>query len=139
MKKVICATVAAMALLLGGVQPGYARGMVRGRPGVPGHPGVHERHEFVGHGDFHGHPHGGTRVFIGSGFWWGPGWWGPPYPYYTDPPVVVQQEPPIYPDAVPQTQYYWYYCQNPAGYYPYVQQCPGGWMTVVPPTGPPAP
>ena len=27
---------------------------------------------------------------------------------------------------------YWYYCQNPQGYYPYVNSCPGGWMKVVP-------
>jgi hypothetical protein len=24
----------------------------------------------------------------------------------------------------------WYYCQNPAGYYPYVQQCPTQWQPV---------
>jgi hypothetical protein len=27
---------------------------------------------------------------------------------------------------------YWYYCENPAGYYPYVQSCSKGWMQVVP-------
>src|SRR2546428_12259210 len=26
----------------------------------------------------------------------------------------------------------WYYCANPQGYYPYVQQCPGGWRPVAP-------
>jgi hypothetical protein len=25
---------------------------------------------------------------------------------------------------------YWYYCSNPAGYYPYVTQCNTGWQTV---------
>jgi hypothetical protein len=25
---------------------------------------------------------------------------------------------------------YWYYCQNPAGYYPYVQQCTTNWQPV---------
>jgi len=31
---------------------------------------------------------------------------------------------------------YWAYCQSPEGYYPYVQDCPGGWIPV-PPTPPP--
>ena len=25
---------------------------------------------------------------------------------------------------------YWYYCSDPAGYYPYVTQCNTGWQTV---------
>jgi len=25
---------------------------------------------------------------------------------------------------------YWYYCSNPAGYYPYVTHCNTGWQTV---------
>jgi hypothetical protein len=43
--------------------------------------------------------------------------------------------------AYPPTAYaptqYWAYCQSPEGYYPYVQDCPGGWLSVVP--TPPAP
>ncbi len=74
----------------------------------------------------------------------GPWWWGPaypyyPYPYYAAPPVVVQQSPPVYvqPQA-PQQPAYWYYCPNSQTYYPYVKECPGGWLTVVPPgTAPP--
>ena len=31
---------------------------------------------------------------------------------------------------------YWAYCQSPEGYYPYVQDCLGGWIPV-PPTPPP--
>jgi len=27
---------------------------------------------------------------------------------------------------------YWYYCPAARAYYPYVSQCPGGWMQVVP-------
>ena len=27
---------------------------------------------------------------------------------------------------------YWYYCSNPAGYYPDVQTCPSEWLQVVP-------
>ncbi|MFA5923265.1 MAG: hypothetical protein WC856_18580 [Methylococcaceae bacterium] len=27
---------------------------------------------------------------------------------------------------------YWYYCQDPEGYYPNVDECPDGWQQVVP-------
>ncbi len=75
---------------------------------------------------------------VGPGYW-GPGpWWGPPYYAYPAPPVVVQS-PPVYeqPAPAPQASAYWYYCQNPQGYYPYIQQCPTGWLQVVPPVTPP--
>jgi hypothetical protein len=101
-----------------------------------------------------GHWGGGWRggVWIGPGWgWgWGPGWawdpwlWGPPYydvynPYYAAPPVVIQQ-PQQYVQPAPQAEeqsYYWYFCGNPQGYYPYVKKCPSGWMKVVPPSTPP--
>jgi hypothetical protein len=100
-------------------------------------------------GRFHGGSrwHGGTRVFIGGGLgwwgwpgWWGPGWWGAPYPYYAAPPVVVQPAPTEYiqPAPAPPAQPYWYYCQEAGAYYPYVQDCPGGWMQVVPQPVPPS-
>ena len=78
--------------------------------------------------------HGGTRVVIGGGLgWWGPGWWGVPYPYYAAPPVVVEPPPTEYIQApAPPAQDYWYYCQSAGMYYPYVKECPGGWMQVVP-------
>jgi hypothetical protein len=83
---------------------------------------------------------GHVSFSFGIPLWVGPGpWWGPPPYYYPAPPVVVQQ-PPVYeqPAPPPQAQtYYWYYCQNPQGYYPYIEQCPNGWMQVVPPTTPP--
>lgn len=62
-----------------------------------------------------------------------------PYPYY--PRVVeVPVEPPVYiergdtPSADQQApeNYYWYHCDKPSGYYPYIQQCPGGWQKIVP-------
>jgi len=54
--------------------------------------------------------------------------------------VIVETPPPVY--VQPETQQeqrdqYWYYCQDPQGYYPYVKNCPGGWMKVVPDTTPP--
>jgi hypothetical protein len=95
---------------------------------------------------------------------WGPGW-GPvvglgiglglwelsrphyyPYDnYYYSPPIIIQQQPSdVYIEQAPQTSpapaqepAYWYYCPDPQGYYPYVKQCPKGWLKVVP--TPPAP
>lgn len=78
--------------------------------------------------------------------------WVVPFPrfYYPPPPVVVP--PPIYvpppayvpppsplvvPPSAQQEPAYWYYCENPKGYYPYITSCPGGWMRVVPPSAPP--
>ena len=76
---------------------------------------------YAGHG--HGH-NGGTRVFIGGSLWLGP------------PPVIVQQ-PPVYVQRGQAESEYWYYCDNPQGFYPYIKSCPGGWMKVVPETVPP--
>jgi len=82
----------------------------------------------------------GRVWFYGPG--WGPRWHGHsyiyPFPYYVEQPVIIQQ-PEVYLQTVPQPQApqanpnnYWYYCQNPQGYYPYVKACPDGWMKVVP-------
>lgn len=63
------------------------------------------------------------------------------YPYYSPRPIVqIPAEPPVYiererPIQQPQQQLqegYWYYCASPEGYYPYVNQCPGGWRQVDP-------
>jgi hypothetical protein len=109
-----CIFLVAMALLLGAAPPSEARP----------------------YGQYHGsygHYHGG--VWIGAPFLWGAPWWGG-YPSwrgypYGPPPVVIEQQPPVYIQQEPPVQY-WYYCQNPQGYYPHVRQCPGGWLQVVP-------
>lgn len=82
------------------------------------------------------------------GWWWiaGGGWYfypQPIYPYpdpYTPPVVIVQQQPvapaaPPAPVGPPPTQY-WYYCDSPKGYYPYVPTCQTAWQPV--PATPPA-
>ncbi|MCX7155792.1 MAG: hypothetical protein NTW45_05030 [Rhodocyclales bacterium] len=74
------------------------------------------------------------------GWWWivAGAWYFYPtridtYPDPYQPPVVVV------PPAPAPTQY-WYYCPNPAGYYPYVVRCAVNWQRVpatVPPNAPP--
>jgi hypothetical protein len=74
------------------------------------------------------------------GWWWivGGGWYfypAPVYPYpnpYVPPTVIVT---PAAPAAPPQ---YWYYCPNPAGYYPYIAVCPVPWDPIAVPPGSPA-
>jgi hypothetical protein len=62
---------------------------------------------------------------------------GPFWPSYTYPSVVVAPPPvyvpppPVYSNPPPPPQY-WYYCDQLQAYYPYVQQCPGGWRQVLP-------
>jgi hypothetical protein len=76
------------------------------------------------HGGFAGVHHGfggrHDRFIGGLGF----GFYG--YPYGSD----------YYPDYgdngyyQPYSSQTWYYCSDPAGYYPYVTQCNTGWQTV---------
>jgi len=74
--------------------------------------------------------------YLNSYYW-------PVYPpiIYPPPIVVVQPDPPVYiqqqpaqptPSPGSTVTNYWYYCENPAGYYPEVEQCPGGWIKVPP-------
>lgn len=85
----------------------------------------------------HGRPHIGVVI--------GPMW--PPYyvprPLYYYPPYmpVVIEPPPVYIEQIPPVTMappapepirYWYYCAGPRAYYPYVNECPGGWMKVLP-------
>jgi hypothetical protein len=83
------------------------------------------------------------------GFYLGyPGYWGWPYAYgypygyasyaYADAyPAYAPSQPTYYfedtaraPQAAAPA--YWYYCTDPAGYYPYVRNCASPWVPVVP-------
>ncbi len=89
----------------------------------------------------HGHGHGSVGFYFNDPYWWGPDPFFYPYrPYiYNQPPVIIEQrDPPVYvqrqlaaPPA-PAASSVWYYCQNPAGYYPYVQSCGQPWVSVDP-------
>jgi hypothetical protein len=83
----------------------------------------------------------GLVIGIGVGPFWGP-YWGPywgsyAYPYVYPPVVTVPStqgyvQPSAPAAAQPPPPAYWYYCDDARGYYPYVQQCPGGWRAVAP-------
>ena len=100
-----------------------------------------------GHG-----PHVRFGVVVGGPLWWGPGYY-PPYYYYpryyyppayypgsAAPTVYLEQgagQPASAMQPAPSVQpapqaYYWYYCAESKGYYPYVKECPAGWQRVSP-------
>ena len=92
--------------------------------------------------------HGGRRAY-----WWVVGgvWYAYPVPVYPYPDplipsVMIEQNPsanasagspPVEQPVQTQAPQFWYYCQNPTGYYPYVPECQGGWQKV--PATPPSP
>ncbi len=125
MKKLLFGVLAVAVLLAGSVVPSYADG----RHGGGWHRGGHH----------HGGRHGGWRapvVFVGPRFFVGPPAFYYPRPYVYAPAVVVAAPPVVVaapaPPVYTQSAQYWYYCQNPAGYYPSVPQCPSQWLQVAP-------
>ncbi|HEY5864735.1 MAG TPA: hypothetical protein VI542_04160, partial [Candidatus Tectomicrobia bacterium] len=122
-------------VLVASAVPGHTqRG---GRHGGGGH-GWHGGHRGGGHGWHGGHGWWGPRVTIGVGPYWGASWWPYAYPYsypYSYPYGYPSAYPPqvsVAPAQPPAAPPVWYYCDDAAGYYPYVQHCPGGWRTVTP-------
>lgn len=120
------------------------------------------RHDFRGHHDY-GHFTADEREMWRGGHWrharWHGryGWWWlvggmwyffdqPVYPYPQVVPEVAFNAP-VLPGAPlvvqPQTQQFWYWCDNPPGYSPYVTSCPSGWRKVpaqmTPTASPPPP
>lgn len=74
--------------------------------------------------------------------YYGNGYYSPYYGYPSTTIITAPATPPVYiQQAAPVVQQnpagYWYYCNNPQGYYPYIKQCPNGWQQVSP--TPPAP
>ena len=131
----------------GGGSPGAGR--TGGGGGGGGHHGGHGGRHHGGHGGGHhgGHYHGGWGGWYGpavgisfaSPWYWGWGWpgygWGYPYagayvyPYdgYSNAPISYVEIQTPAPESGS-----WYYCQNPAGYFPYVSSCNQPWIAVQP-------
>ena len=71
-------------------------------------------------------------VYGAFGYPYGPAYYGPG-PYYGPSVVPVPVSPPVYVEQQSQPgQTYWYWCENPEGYYPTVTECPAGWQAVMP-------
>ncbi|SEM81051.1 hypothetical protein [Nitrosomonas marina] len=136
---------------------GGGGGHFRGSSG-PSHFGGGRGHFSGGHRHFGHHRHSRINFGFNFGGFYGPGFYGYPYwsryrsPYYYSrayvypSPLIAPATPPVYIErkvtAVNSTQSqssYWYYCRNPEGYYPYVKQCPEGWLQVVPQPAPQSP
>jgi hypothetical protein len=148
------ALMALLGLLVQGVAagPGAARGGSRYVVGAPTGAYVHGgyRHSvYPGgrYGWYGGYWGPSVGIYYGGPGYWG-GWpyawgWGYGYGYpYAYPPSVanaatapqsyIQQEPePVPAQSAPPTSY-WYYCTQPAGYFPHVQGCSHPWMKVIP-------
>ena len=103
--------------------------------------------------------HGGSPWVWRGGYWggggnwgWSGGWWGPNvglvfglpafwgWPFFdlawsTPSVAFVSQDPAltlIPSPAAPAPVTFWYYCTEPAGYFPYVQSCSRAWIPVLP-------
>jgi len=68
------------------------------------------------------------------GWWWivGDVWFFYPAPIFPYPLYIGSLDYYDYYDRYGTPDYYWYYCTNPQGYYPYIQECIGTWHAVPP-------
>ena len=147
-------------LLLFTLAPTYENAAWAYRSSSGGHDGSFGGHSgsYGGHGGSYG-GHGGYGHGNGRGYWGGyyggmygglyaaDPWLYFPWTYsYVDPgayafdaypgAIVSPGAPDVYversapPPENPRQASDWYYCQNPAGYYPYVKSCSMGWQRV---------
>lgn len=68
------------------------------------------------------------------GWWWfvDDSWFFYPEPIYPYPDYIGAADYYDYYDQYGTPEYYWYHCDDPQGYYPYVQHCNGPWQPVPP-------
>jgi hypothetical protein len=90
-------------------------------------------------------PRVGVGFYFGAPLFWDYGF-AYPYPGYVVPtyadasfystPLIIENETDVYvqppANAPAPAANYWYYCTDPAGYYPYVQTCNKAWVPVSP-------
>ncbi len=99
-----------------------------------------------GYGHHRGHSSSNFGFYFGDPFLWGPSpfyrSYGPDY-YRAPQTVIIEREPPVYiqrqplPQQQAQAATLWYYCPNPAGYYPQIPNCSEQWVPVDPRSLPP--
>jgi hypothetical protein len=85
------------------------------------------------HADWHG---GALNLYLGQWaypFVWPYAYYGT-YPHYDPQPPYASSTTTVYVEPGPQavSAYDWYYCADPRGYYPYVQDCNEAWLSVAP-------
>ncbi|MGZ5050744.1 MAG: hypothetical protein ACXWAS_06770 [Methylobacter sp.] len=113
---------------------------------VAPNPNVREWHGGERHFEERHHHYDRSGFVIGTPYVQ-PNYYWPDYNaplYYSTPNVIIQSAPPVYieqqvvPEVPPAQTGGWNYCPDPAGYYPYEQECPGGWLQIEPqPVGQP--
>lgn len=116
--------VALAAFALAGAEAWARGGHGGGHGGGSGHSGGRSgfHHSRSAHG-FHG---SGSTAYYGT-FLAGPVYWlGEPYPPAEPVHYIERSEEELKTDSA------WFYCENDAAYYPYVTNCPGGWVKVAP-------
>jgi hypothetical protein len=108
----------------GGGRGGYGYGGGFGGFGF-GYPGL----------DFYGDPYSDSYYGYGDYADSYGGYAAPPPPGYPDPGQYATGGPPE--ASGPASGQYWYHCDSPQGYYPYVRTCSRGWQQVpaTPPDG----
>jgi hypothetical protein len=151
MKRFLVAIAAVMGLaMMTGADIAYARSGGGGSHGGGGHSsGGSHGGGWHGGGHHGGYYYGGWygAAYLGAvGFWGWPYYYGAypysaGYPYYgyaydPNPYAVYESAPVSYAEPAAQAAppAIWYYCTEPAGYYPYVQKCNVLWTPVAPPS-----
>jgi len=112
---------------------------------------------YRGSGGDHGWYGPSVGIYLGAPWYWGlggmssypdyanAGGYGTGYVEYPVVDVGAYQSyaplaaPPTYVAQAPASSNYWYYCADPAGYYPQIQQCNNAWMPIAPQNVPPVP
>ena len=130
-----------------GAPPNFHGSYPYSHPGAPHGgfgPGGHYSGRYHGHdfghftpGERHAWEHGEWRHSWHNGhlgWWWfaGGSWFFYPQPIYPYPAYVGPDYYYNYDDEYGAPPYYWYYCEDPQGYYPYVKACNGPWQPVPP-------
>ena len=153
MRRVLFATVIAALLPFAGVAEAQSHGGGAPHGGGSGNWHGGGGNNWHGGGGWHGEGwHGSVGVYFGPYWGWAwPYYYGYPYGYpYAYPFAYYPYDYPYYdpyPAYAPNTfvapapsapsTVYWYYCTDPAGYYPYVRTCSKPWMPVLPQNVPP--
>jgi hypothetical protein len=132
------AIAALVALVLTGAEA-WAKGGSGGRGGGGGR----ASHSGSKSGSHHHHHHGSRSHGSSSGVFFYGSYWAFPAYWFAQAGPYLPREPVYYIERSEEelrSSSMWYYCESEAAYYPYVSQCPAGWVQVEPfalPSGPP--